>query len=227
MPPLLTQVARVSDGLPLVANTSSSSGVAPVTTQSQQQAKQILRSLMQGSPSRMSIESGPHTFYYLVRENLCFLSMFESSYPKRVAFLYLDEVADAILAELLQEFQNDWRAQVDTAARPFRFIHYDPLLQKKCREFQDPKQVQSQNSSRLQDDLSEIQGIMKKNIDELLNRGERLEHVSNVSKELQAKSKDFKWGAKKLTWQARLQQYGPFAAGAIFVVFVLYMKFFR
>lgn len=220
MPPLLTQVARVSDGLPLVASQSPGG----FTQENQQEAKQILRSLMQGSPSRMSIvsSSGQNTFYYLVRENLCFLSMFESSYPKRVAFLYLDEVADVILQELLNEFNNDWRAQVDTAARPFRFIHYDPLLQKKQREFQDPKQ----NSSRLNDDLNEIQGIMKKNIDELLNRGERLEHVSNISRELQAKSKDFKWGAQKLTWQAKLQQYGPMVAGSLFVLLVLYLKFF-
>jgi vesicle transport protein SEC22 len=67
---------------------------------------------------------------------------------------------------------------------------------------------------------------MRKNIDEILNRGERLDHVSNISSELQQKSKDFKWGAKKLTWQARLQQYGPIAAGSSVVVLVLYLKFF-
>jgi vesicle transport protein SEC22 len=67
---------------------------------------------------------------------------------------------------------------------------------------------------------------MKKNIDEILNRGEKLDHVSNISQELQQKSKDFKWGAKKLTWQARMQQYGPVVVGVAFVLFVLYFKFF-
>jgi vesicle transport protein SEC22 len=67
---------------------------------------------------------------------------------------------------------------------------------------------------------------MRKNIDEILNRGDKLDHVANISQELQAKSKDFKWGAKKLTWQARLQQYGPMAAGASIIMIVLYMKFF-
>jgi hypothetical protein len=32
--------------------------------------------------------------------------MTESAYPKRLAFLFLDEVADAILSELVTEFQN-------------------------------------------------------------------------------------------------------------------------
>lgn len=33
--------------------------------------------------------------------------MTESSYPKRMAFLYLDDVADAILSELVNEFQEN------------------------------------------------------------------------------------------------------------------------
>jgi len=54
----------------------------------------------------MSIESGDRTFYYMTRENLCFLAMTESRYPKRTGFLYLDEVCDLILQELLKEFGN-------------------------------------------------------------------------------------------------------------------------
>lgn len=59
------------------------------------------------SPGRMSIASSENTFYYMVRESLCYLTMTEKSYPKRTAFLYLEEVADAISLELTKEFQND------------------------------------------------------------------------------------------------------------------------
>jgi vesicle transport protein SEC22 len=79
----------------------------------------------------------------------------------------------------------------------------------------------------LTEDLSEIQTIMRKNIDEILNRGEKLDQVSNISQDLRSKSKDFKWGAKKLTWQARMQQYGPMAVGAIIVCTVVYVKVFH
>jgi vesicle transport protein SEC22 len=67
---------------------------------------------------------------------------------------------------------------------------------------------------------------MRKNIDEILNRGEKLDHVSNMSQELRTKSKDFKWGTKKLTLQARWQQYGPVAIGIVIVLAILYVKFF-
>jgi vesicle transport protein SEC22 len=170
----------------------------------------------------MSIVSGNFVFYFMVRDSLCFLAMTEASYPKRVAFLYLDEVSDVILGELVSEFGNDWRSQVDKAARPFQYIHYDPMIQRKQREFRDARQ----QNNKLQDDLNEIQSVMKKNIDEILNRGEKLDHVSTISQDLQAKSKTFKWGAKKLTWQARLQQYGPMVAGSAFVLVVIYLKFF-
>ena len=56
------------------------------------------------NPNKMSIVSGKTVFYYMSRENLCFLTLTEDSYPKRMAFLYLDEIADAILSELSNEF---------------------------------------------------------------------------------------------------------------------------
>jgi vesicle transport protein SEC22 len=171
----------------------------------------------------MSIQSDNMVFYYMSRENLCFLCLCEESYSKRLAFLYLEEVADALLQELVREYGNAWRTTVDQAARPFQFIHYDPVIQRKQREFRD----QRQQSSKLNEDLTEIQSIMKKNIDEILNRGEKLDHVSNISQELRSKSKDFKWGAQKLTWQARMAQYGPMALGASMVIIVLYVKVFH
>lgn len=55
----------------------------------------------------MSIESGERTFYYMTRESLCFLAMTESKYPKRTGFLYLDEICDVVLQELIREYGNN------------------------------------------------------------------------------------------------------------------------
>ena len=160
MPPLLTQVARLSDSLPLVATQTPSPGL-PVSNKDQKEARDLLKKITAGyvnyhfgflqpsckqsrggvvfsmsvpfvsmyacrlnlprlrpplllfpshiwacSANKMSIESGDRTFYYMTRENLCFLAMTESRYPKRTGFLYLDEVCDLILQELLKEFGN-------------------------------------------------------------------------------------------------------------------------
>ena len=69
----------------------------------------ISRLLLVGisNPNKMSIASGNMTYFYMQRDSLCFLTLTEESYPKRLAFLYLEEVADAILQEFMQEFGND------------------------------------------------------------------------------------------------------------------------
>ena len=46
-------------------------------------------------------------FYYMARDNLCFLALCEEAYPKRLAFLYLEEIADIILQELLREYGSN------------------------------------------------------------------------------------------------------------------------
>lgn len=55
----------------------------------------------------MSISSGDKVFYYMTRESLCFLTLTEARYPRRLAFLYLDEIGDLILGELVREFGNN------------------------------------------------------------------------------------------------------------------------
>mmetsp|Transcript_6812 Transcript_6812/g.17021 ORF Transcript_6812/g.17021 Transcript_6812/m.17021 type:complete len:112 (-) Transcript_6812:896-1231(-) len=108
MPPLLTQIARLSDGLPLVALMTPGPSL-PVTPQDQQQAKQLVRKIT-SSQTKMSIDANDgKTFCYMTRESLCFLVMTESKYPKRLAFLYLDEICDLFLQQLVSEFGNNVR----------------------------------------------------------------------------------------------------------------------
>jgi vesicle transport protein SEC22 len=177
------------------------------------------------SVAKLSIEtSNRKCFHYLIRDGICFLVLTESSYPKRLSYLFLDEVSDAFVGELYKEHVDGWQNVIANTARPYAFIKFDPFLQRKQREFADPST--KKNTSKINEDLADIQSIMRKNIEEVLNRGEKLEHVSQVSGDLMNKSKEFKWGAKKLTFQAMLNQYGPIAAAVLFIFFVLYIKFF-
>jgi len=223
MPPLLTFVARVNDGLPLVSHQTLSH---EVQGNYQSQAKKILSSLGNNpSAAKLSIETSERNiFHYLLRDGICYLTLTESSYPKRLAFLYLDEVADGFTQELHEEYGGAWKSRIETAARPYEFIKLDTFLKRKQKEFLDPST--RENTSKLNEDLQDIHSIMKKNIQEVLNRGEKLDQIRVDSRQMLEKSKEYHWGAKELTFQAMLQQYGPIAAMAIFVIFVLYLKFF-
>lgn len=66
------------------------------------------------------MESGPCTFYYLIDGNVCFLTLAEKGYPKKLAFQYLDELAG--------EFSRLYGSQVDGVTRPYAFIKFGKQL---------------------------------------------------------------------------------------------------
>jgi vesicle transport protein SEC22 len=175
---------------------------------------------------KMSIDT-THSliFHYLVRDTLCYLTLTESSYPKRLAFLYLEEISDLFIESLISDYGDPgWRENLATVARPYAYLKFELVMSRTRKNYGDP--TSKQNTTKLNEDLADIQSIMRTNINEILNRGEKLEHVSSISQNLVAESKKFKWGAKKLGFWARVNQYGPMVAMAVFVVFVLYIKFF-
>lgn len=55
------------------------------------------------------------------------------------------------------------------------------------------------NMKKLNDDLQSIHSVMRKTIDDVLDRGNKLEDVADISKNIAEESKRYKWGAKKLS----------------------------
>ncbi|CAN0242868.1 unnamed protein product [Pylaiella littoralis] len=228
--PVLTFVARVMDGLLLVASMDSGSDSAATVDVCRSQAKQILKRLNPRSVAKCSIESRPYVFHYMIDQGICYLTLAEKGYPKRLAFLYLEEIHQEFVGELRQDYGEEWRNKaskaecVETAARPYAFIKFDKVIQRKRKEFLDPQS--RNNMARLNDDLADIHSIMKQNIEEVLNRGEKLDHVSEISKSLSTQAEQFKWSSKKLSLMAMWQKYGPIGAMALAVILILWWKFF-
>lgn len=67
-------------------------------------------------PPRMSIESGPFTFHYLIEGGVCYLTLTDKGYPKKLAFQYLEE--------LQSEFSRLYGTQIDSVTRPYAFIKF-------------------------------------------------------------------------------------------------------
>jgi len=46
-----------------------------------------------GAPAaRASLESGAFTFHYIIDNDVCYLTLVEKSYPKKLAYQYLEEL---------------------------------------------------------------------------------------------------------------------------------------
>jgi len=216
------------DGLLLVASMDTTpldgSKNHETTDLYKNQAKQIMKKLNPRSVAKCSIDSGQFIFHYMIEAGICYLTLTDKGYPKRLAFMYLEEIHEAFMDELKHDHGDEWRNKVDTVSRPYAFIKFDKVIQRKRKEYTDPSSRSSM--AKLNDDLADIHNVMKKNIKEVLDRGERIENVASISTKLVDDSKKFKWGTKKLTLMALYQKYGPIAAIVFLGLAIIYIKFF-
>ena len=109
--------------------------------------------------------------------------------------------------ELQREFADKHGATVDSVARPYAFIKFDTFIQKTKKLYSD--QRTQRNLEKLNEDLHDIQSIMTRNINDVLEQGERLDRVENLSGNLAMESKKYAKKAKDLSRQALIQKYMP------------------
>ncbi|KAL8098816.1 hypothetical protein AgCh_031516 [Apium graveolens] len=188
----LTMIARVTDGLPLVEGLDDGREVQNIDIY-KQQVKALFKNLSRGhnEASRMSVETGPYMFHYIIEGRVCYLTMCDRSYPKKLAFQYLEDLAN--------EFERVNGSQIETAARPYAFIKFDTFIQKTKKLYQDTRT--QRNIAKLNDELYEVHQIMTRNVQEVLGVGEKLDQVSQMSSRLTSESRIYADKAKDLNRQ--------------------------
>mmetsp|Transcript_6835 Transcript_6835/g.14067 ORF Transcript_6835/g.14067 Transcript_6835/m.14067 type:complete len:206 (-) Transcript_6835:970-1587(-) len=111
----------------------------------------------------------------------------DKEYPTRVAFAVLNELLDDFAAE---PQMRGWENEVRNDA----YAGW-PTLQQKIVSCQDPASFDK--ILRIQNDLNSTQQVLTQTIDNLLERGEKLDDLVQRSDELSATSKQFYKQAKK------------------------------
>lgn len=165
-------------------------------------------------PSRMSIESGPFTFHYVISGDVVYLALVEKAYPKKLAFQYLDE--------LEKEFSSLYGPQIEAATRPYAFIKFDTFIQKTKKLYLDTRT--QRNIAKLNADIAEVQSIMTRNIQDVLGQGERLDRMTEMSHMLSQDSRQLAKSAKKLYHDALLRKYTPWAVISLIAILVLFVR---
>jgi hypothetical protein len=87
----LTMIARVLDGLPLAEGLDTDASID--LEYYKQQAKTLFKKLSHGPgvpPSRMSYESGEYFMHYVIESGVCYLTLCDRNYPKKLAYSYLE-----------------------------------------------------------------------------------------------------------------------------------------
>ncbi|KAK1442869.1 vesicle-trafficking protein Sec22 like protein [Babesia gibsoni] len=231
----LTLICRASDGLPLVetwedrmAPTSinkETNDHTRVTQTIKMQARMICRKLPQNS-TKCSIVEGDMCYHYIIEDGVCYLTVTTSTYPKKMVFLFLAELCTAFSKELCTQLGSQSVAQVlITITKPYSFMTFDRTIQKIKAGFKDPNSTKALNM--INTSLNEVTNIMRRNIDEILQRGENLEDIGRMADGLKAETQRFKTSSKILASQNFLDKYLLQIITALLFLFCLYLVFRR
>ncbi|KAM9322473.1 vesicle-trafficking protein SEC22b-A isoform 2-T2 [Pholidichthys leucotaenia] len=171
--------------------------------QYQSQAKQLCRKLNTQSPERCTLEAGDVSFHYLLAQGVCYLSLCEACFPRKLAFAYLED--------LHTEFYDQYARRVPLVMRPYPFIEFDTYIQKAKKTYIDGRARRDLGS--ISSELQDVQRIMVANIEEVLQRGEALSTLETRASNLSTLSKNYSSDAKYLNTRST---YAKIAAGAVF-----------
>lgn len=154
----------------------------------------------------------------MIVEGVCYLCISDKSYPRKLAFSYLDELS--------KEFNNIFLNQLNTIKRPYACQSFENFIQKTQRLYVDPRAAQSSTGlNKLNEDLQDVTRIMTKNMEDLLWRGDSLDKMSHLSTSLRDESLKYRRAARKVNIDALIRQYTPIAAIVILILIIIYWKF--
>lgn len=211
-----TQIARI-DGL-LLAATVDDEQAETELADPKANAKMIIRRLNRNSETQASIEAGKYTLHYMIQDQLCFLTICDHSYPRKLAFTYLSDLAT--------EFTTTYSSSqyLSPTCRPYAFVEFDTFMQRTKKTYQDSRA--SQNLDKLNDELRDVTKVMTKNIEDLLYRGDNLERMGEMSERLKEDSRKYKRAAVRINWELLLKQYGPFVGVGVMMIVLIWWRFF-
>jgi len=133
------------------------------------------------------IDEGDYVCHaYVSLENLACAVVTDKTYPTRVAL--------SLCALALSEFRSVHGAERCSSARTDLQLQ-TPAIKELITKYQEPDKAD--NMTRIQKELDEVKEILHRSMEDLLNRGEKLENIIERSEDLSASSKQFLWQAKK------------------------------
>ncbi|XP_021764877.1 25.3 kDa vesicle transport protein-like [Chenopodium quinoa] len=121
----LTIIGRIRDGMPMSQGLRYANEDYNNIPYYKQQAEFILKEISRGSLApnpKMTIRlDHQHSFNCLVACGVCFITLCDSSYPRTLAFHYLED-----LRHELEKFQSD--QLMDKITRPYSFFKFDSVI---------------------------------------------------------------------------------------------------
>lgn len=205
-------IARAHDGLPLAASMDDDE-LDRDFPDHKSKLKSLLKSLASQFESMISIEAGAFFFHILLVEGVAYIGLCDRLYPKKLAF--------SLLNDLHQEFARQYGGMVEGVARPYAFLKFDTFIQRTKKSYQDVRA--RQNLDRLQEELLDVTKIMTTSINDVLERGNKLENMSLLSSNLSAESRKYLRDTRHLNLMLMWRHYGPIVIVSTVIILFIYL----
>eukprot|EP00211_Chloroparvula_japonica_P015576 CAMPEP_0119120616 /NCGR_PEP_ID=MMETSP1310-20130426/1581_1 /TAXON_ID=464262 /ORGANISM="Genus nov. species nov., Strain RCC2339" /LENGTH=213 /DNA_ID=CAMNT_0007110103 /DNA_START=157 /DNA_END=794 /DNA_ORIENTATION=+ len=184
-----TFIARISDSL-ILCGVNSDGDSSPKIHELGNKAKQILRKVTPDAASPMCLETPQFYFMYILADGVCFLTLFDRDFPKRLATKFLLDVS--------KEFLGQHAADVPRANRPFEMIQFDLFIRRTKKVYMNTASSSGGGASQVTEDIGDIHRTMTRTLNDILERGEKLNSISTRSEMLFSQSEKYRSTAHDL-----------------------------
>ncbi|KAH3835111.1 vesicle-associated membrane protein 7-like [Dreissena polymorpha] len=206
MPILFSTVAR---GTTVLAKYASCAGNFTEVTE------QILAKIPPDN-SKLTYSHGSYLFHYICEDRIIYLCITDDDFERAKAFAFLSEVK--------RKFQMQYGVRAQTALPYAMNSEFSRTIASQIRAMtSDAAGAAKDKVEQVQGQVDELKGIMVRNIDQIADRGERLELLVDKTEDLSMNAVTFKKTSRNL---ARSMWWKNVKLTIIIVVVVIVILYF-
>ncbi|XP_057547305.1 25.3 kDa vesicle transport protein SEC22-1 [Amaranthus tricolor] len=187
----LTIIGRIRDGLPLAQGLRYANEDYNNTPFYKQYIEFILKEISRGSLTpnpKMTIRlDHQHSFNCLVACGVCFITLCDSSYPRILAFHYLEE-----LRQELEKFSSE--ELIEKISRPYSFVKFGSVITSIRKQYIDTRT--QANLKKLNASHGHELNILIESISTIVENRKQMDYMERVVMAPQVVSPI--WGSKRL-----------------------------
>lgn len=130
------------------------------------------------------------------------------------------------LEEVEREFTQSFPPQrIATLSTPFACQPFETFLSKSKSLYEDSQRDVGE-MSKVQTELNDVHRILSQNVQDIIDRGAKIESVALKSEDLFAESLKFQTQAHDLRLRQIWRKYGTYAGVSFGVLFLLFVRFY-
>ncbi|CAG8538452.1 4752_t:CDS:2 [Diversispora eburnea] len=123
-----------------------------------------------------------YLFHYICEDGLTYMCMADDTFGRRIPFLFLQDIKERFLATYSKE-----RA---TTALPYGLNEFSKVIAKQMEHFSDVSQAD--RIKKVHGEIEQVKDVMTRNIEQVLERGERIEILVDKTDNLNQQAFAFK-----------------------------------